>query len=209
MLLRSSPLSPYARMVLIAANVLGVSDKIKTHPATVMPPDAELAGQNPLGKIPVLVISTGQSLFDSRVIIDYLDNESGGDRIIPAGPGRYEALRLQALAIGIMEAAVAQIYERRFRPEEKQHPEWIASQAAKVTAALASLEAAPPPNPGASHFGLPDVGQIALACGLGYLDFRFGGAWRATCPKLVIWLDAFAARVPAFSATRPEQANVA
>lgn len=203
MLLRSSPLSPFARMVLIAADVLGLADQIETRTATVMPPDAELAKQNPLGKIPVLLLDDGQSLFDSRVILDYLDHLAGSDRIIPAGPGRYEALRLQALAIGITEAAVAQIYERRFRPEERQHPEWIAAQAAKVTAALAALEAAPPANPGASHFGLPDVGQIALACALGYLDFRFDGAWRNACPNLVAWLEIFAVKVPAYAATRP------
>lgn len=187
----------------MAADILGLSERLTVSTASVMPPDDGLAKQNPLGKIPVLVLDTGQALHDSRVIIDYLDNLAGGDQIIPAGPGRYEALCLQSLAIGVMEAAVLQVYERRYRPAERQHQPWVDAQAARVTAALAAIEAAPPAHPGASHFGLPDVGQIALACALGYLDFRFEGAWRASCPRLSAWLEAFSAKVPAFESSRP------
>lgn len=203
MQLRSSPLSPFGRMVLITADTLGLSEQIEVLPASVMPPDQELARQNPLGKIPVLVLQDGQSLYDSRVIIDYLDRLAGGDRVIPAGSARYEALCAQALAVGILEAAVLQVYEKRFRPEEKQHAPWSAAQAAKVSAALAALEQTPPARPGAACDGRPDIGQIALACALGYLDFRFDGAWRETCSKLVDWLDDFAAITPSFEATRP------
>ncbi|MFC0282650.1 glutathione S-transferase family protein [Camelimonas abortus] len=206
MQLRSSPMSPYARMVIIAADVLGLAERLTITPASVMPPDGELATQNPLGKIPVLVPDNGRPLYDSRVIIDYLDSLAGGDQIIPAGVGRHDALCLQALAIGMIEAAVLQVYERRYRPPERQHQPWVDAQAAKVNAALAVLEQDPPARPGASHFGLPDVGQIALACALGYLDFRFEGAWRAGCPKLAAWLDVFAAKVPAFGRTRPPAA---
>jgi glutathione S-transferase len=78
---------------------------------------------------------------------------------------------------------------------------WLDLQAGKVLRALAVLEAAPPAL-GAGQ-ALPDVGQIALACALGYRDFRFGGGWRSEHPRLVAWLDSFAARVPAFAATKP------
>jgi glutathione S-transferase len=83
-------------------------------------------------------------------------------------------------------------------------PKWLDHQAGKVTRALAALEAAPPPPPlGAMAQGLPNVGQITLACALGYRDFRFGGSWRSDHPRLVAWLDDFAARVPVFAATKP------
>lgn len=203
MQLRSSPLSPFGRMVLITADILGLSKQIEVLPASVMPPDAELARQNPLGKIPVLILENGQPLYDSRVIIEYLDHLAGGHKVIPSGPARYETLCAQALAIGILEAAVLQVYEKRFRPEEKQHPDWSAAQAAKVSAALTALEQNLPASPGAACDGRPDIGQIALACALGYLDFRFDGAWRQTCPKLVRWLEVFSAVTPAFEATRP------
>lgn len=203
MLLRTSPFSPFVRMALIASDVLGLAEQISLRAATVMPPDPELATQNPLGKIPVLVLDDGSTLYDSRVILDYLDHLAGSDRIIPAGAGRYDALCLQALAIGLTEAAVLQVYEARYRPEARRDPDWLGAQASKVNAALAHLEKAPPANPGASHNGLPDVGQIALACALGYLDLRFEGAWRIAFPSLVAWLEAFETRVPAFAATRP------
>ncbi|GHE64674.1 glutathione S-transferase [Camelimonas fluminis] len=203
MLLRTSPFSPFVRMALIAIDVLGLADRVGAQPAAVMPPDPELARQNPLGKIPVLVLDDGRALYDSRVIIDYLDHVAGGGLIIPAGSERYEAMRVQALAIGVIEAAVLQVYEARYRPEERRHQAWVDAQAAKTSAGLTAFEAAPPPQPGASCHGRPDVGQIALACALGYLDLRFDGLWRASHPRLVSWLDAFASAVPAFETTRP------
>lgn len=203
MLLRTSPFSPFVRMALIAIDALGLTDRVRTQPATVMPPDPELARQNPLGKIPVLALDDGRTLYDSRVIIDYLDHVAGGGLIIPPGAERYEALSVQALAIGILEAAVLQVYESRYRPEERRHQAWVDAQAAKAAAGLAAFEASPPPQPGVSCHGRPDVGQIALACALGYLDLRFDGAWRQSHPRLVNWLDAFGKAVPAFEATRP------
>jgi glutathione S-transferase len=108
-------------------------------------------------------------------------------------------LRLQALCDGILDASILTIYESRWRAPEKHEAKWLDYQAGKVERALAVLEAAPAalgPLP-----GLPHVGQIALACALGYRDFRFGGSWRGDHPHLVAWLDGFAARVPAFAAT--------
>lgn len=155
--------------------------------------------QNPLGKIPALVLEDGTVLFDSRVILDYLDHRAGGGKIVPKEPAaRFAALRLQALADGLMDASILLVYEGRWRDPAKHEPKWVEHQAGKVARALASLEAAPP-----ALDATPTVGQIALACALGYRDFRFAGSWRKDHPRLVKWLDAFAAAVPAFAATKP------
>ena len=120
-----------------------------------------------------------------------------------AGAGaRFAALRLQALADGIMDASVLLVYEGRWRPPERHEPKWVELQSGKVARALAALEAASLPAPAAT----PDVGQIALACALGYRDFRFPGSWRNDHPRLVAWLEDFAGRVPAFAATAPPPA---
>jgi glutathione S-transferase len=156
-----------------------------------------LRRQNPLGKIPTLILEDGTALYDSRVIVDYLDWLAGGGRIIPAEPGRrFAVLTQQALADGLMDALLLQIYETRFREQDKHSAKWLDHQADKATRVLATLEAAPPAE------GAEDVGAIAVACALGYLDLRFAGRWRADYPELVRWLDGFAERVPAFAETR-------
>jgi glutathione S-transferase len=145
------------------------------------------------------------------VILDYLDHRAGGGKIVPKdATARFAALRLQALADGIMDASILVIYEGRWRPAERHEPKWVDHQAGKVTRALASLEAAAlgAKDADAEHplwqiDAPPNVGQIALACALGYRDFRFAGTWRKDHPRLVAWLDQFAAQVPAFAATKP------
>jgi glutathione S-transferase len=200
--LRHSPSSPFVRKIRIAASVLGLEREIAIEPADTMNPSDTVRQQNPLGKIPALLLEDGRVLFDSRVILEYLDHRAGGGRIIPKDAGaRFAALRLQALADGIMDASVLLVYEGRWRPPERHEPKWIELQAGKVARALAALEAAPP-----ALTATPDVGQIALACALGYRDFRFPGSWRQQHPRLVAWLDDFAARVPAFAATAPPPA---
>jgi glutathione S-transferase len=200
--LRFSPSSPFVRKIRIAASVLGLEKDIKAEPAETTSPSDTVRQQNPLGKIPTLVLEDGSTLFDSRVILEYLDHRAGGGRIIPKdATARFAALRLQALADGILDASILQVYEGRFRPAERHEPKWVEHQAGKVARGLAALEAAPP--------GLgspPDVGQITVACALGYRDFRFGDGWRKDHPRLVAWLDGFAARVPAFAATKPPPA---
>ncbi|TMJ90696.1 MAG: glutathione S-transferase [Alphaproteobacteria bacterium] len=197
--LRSSPSSPFVRKVRIAASVLGLEPEIALEPADTMNASDPVRRQNPLGKIPALVLEDGTVLFDSRVILDYLDYRAGGGRIVPSDAGaRFAALRLQALADGLMDASVLLVYEGRFRPAERHEPKWLDHQSGKIARALAALEAAPP-----ALSTTPDVGQIALACALGYRDFRFEGTWRREHPRLVAWLDRFAARVPAFAATAP------
>ncbi|MGA7490604.1 MAG: glutathione S-transferase family protein [Xanthobacteraceae bacterium] len=198
--LRYSPSSPFVRKIRIAASVLGVDREITIEPADTMSPADSIRLQNPLGKIPALTLEDGTVLFDSRVILEYLDHRAGGGRIIPNDPdARFSALRLQALADGIMDASVLLVYEGRWRPPERHEPKWIELQTGKVERALSALEAAPL-LPATTT---PDVGQIALACALGYRDFRFGYTWRKHHPRLVVWLDDFARRVPAFVATAP------
>ena len=198
MILRTSPASPFGRKVKIAAAVLGLSERIEIVPADTSDPSDDLRVQNPLGKLPVLVTDDGTALYDSPVIVECLDHLAGGGRLIPAGAGRFDVLTLQALADGLIDAAIMQVYEVRFRPEERREPTWVDYQAQKVTRALDRLES----RAGAIGDAL-DAGTIALACALGYLDFRFEGRWRASYPALVAWLDGFAARVPAFEKTRP------
>ena len=122
---------------------------------------------------------------------------AGGGRIIPNGPARIDTLVLQALADGIMDAAILQMYERRFRDEDRREAKWIEHQQGKVDRGLAALEKQDLPL-----HATPLIGEIALACALGYLDLRFEGTWRAKHPRLVAWLDRFAAAVPAFEKTR-------
>lgn len=195
--LRSSPASPFGRKVKIAALELGLMDKFEIVAADTTDESDPLRQQNPLGKIPTLVLADGTTLFDSRVILDYLDHLAGGGKIIPTGEARFAQLRLQALADGLADAALLQIYEVRFRPEEQRSASWVANQSGKVSRALLALETVPP-----AAEGRVLIGDIALACALGYLDLRFDGAWRADHPRLVAWLDGFAARVPAFETTR-------
>jgi glutathione S-transferase len=196
LVLRSSPASPFGRKVKIAAALAGLTDRIEVVAADTNDPSEVLRQQNPLGKIPTLVLEDGSTLFDSRVIVEYLDHLAGG-RLIPAGPARFPALRQQALADGVMDAALLQVYEGRWRPQEKRVQEWIDHQAEKVKRGLDHAEANLA-EPGASIH----IGHIALACALGYLDLRMEGRWRETYPKLVSWLDDFASRVPAFETTR-------
>ncbi len=104
---------------------------------------------------------------------------------------------MQALCDGILDACILLVYEGRWRPAEKHEQKWIDHQRGKVKRALDVLEAAPP-----ALDALPNVGQITLACALGYGDLRFEGKWRENYPRLVKWLDEFAAQVPAFEKTR-------
>jgi glutathione S-transferase len=198
MILRSLPPSPFGRKVKIAASVLGLSDRIEILPADTSSESDPLRVQNPLGKIPTLILKDGQTLFDSRVILEYLDYLAGGGRIIPQQPeARFAALKMQALCDGIMDALILQVYEARYRPEAIRHQPWLDYQAGKVKRALTVLEATPQ-----ALDPVPHVGQITLACALGYQDLRFAGAWRADYPALVAWLDRFAAQVPGFEQTR-------
>jgi len=198
MILRSSAASPFVRKVRIAIALLGLDSKIEVRETDLNDPADTIRAQNPLGKIPALVLDDGTTLYDSRVILEYLDHLAGGGRIIPRDPAaRFPTLRLQALCDGILDACVLIVYESRYRPEDKRVQAWLDRQAGKVKRALEALEGAPPPlTP------MPDAGQIALACVLGYRDLRFDEGWRKDYPRLLAWHDKFAAQVPAFAATK-------
>jgi len=194
--LRSSLPSPFGRKVKIAAALLGLKDQIEIVLTDTNDPADSIRTQNPLGKIPALILEDGRVFFDSRVILEYLDHLAGGGVLIPAEVNtRFATLTQAALADGITEAAILIVYEGRFREAEKREPKWVAYQEEKIARALAAFEAEPPR-------GKRDVGHIGLACALGYLDLRFEGKWRAGHPKLVAWLDDFSAEVAAFEATR-------
>ena len=198
MILRSAPASPFARKVRIAASLLGLASDITLEQAETTDPKDKLRQQNPLGKIPTLVLEDGSTLYDSRVIVEYLDHKAGGGKIIPREPkARFDALRLQALADGMTDAQILVVYEGRWRQPDKHEAKWVDYQSDKIKRGLAVLEANPP-----ALDPTPNVGQIALACLLGHRDLRFAGDWRAGHPKLVAWLDRFAAQVPAFAATK-------
>lgn len=201
MKLLSSPLSPYVRKVTMTMALKGLKSQVDVQPVDSGQPDnKELTNQNPLGKIPTLITADGMVLFDSKVICEYLDTLAPSPALFPAsGPARFKTLAMGALADGILDAALLLVYEKRFRPEEKWHAVWMERQQGKIDRALAVLEKDPPAW-GAS----PDYGHITVACALGYLDFRHEGKWRAGNPKLVAWLDRFAAAVPAFEETRPK-----
>ena len=201
LVLRSAGPSPFGRKVKIAAKVLHLMDRITVEDTDTTSTTDPIRKQNPLGKIPTLILADGSTLYDSRVIVEYLDYLAGGDKLIPVEPAaRFKALTQQALGDGMMDAAILQIYELRWRAEDQRNIKWVDHQAGKVARCLTLLEAQPPQQ------GSLTIGPIAIACALGYLDLRFGGAWRADHPKCAQWLDNFASNCPAFEATRFVQA---
>ena len=196
MKLRYGAASPFARKCALAAHVLGLADRITLVDNTSDPGDA-IRSRNPLNKIPMLLTDDGTAIFDSPVILEYLDHVAGGGKILPkdAQP-RFRALVQQALADGLMDAAILVMYEGRFREPEQHSEKWVAMQQGKVNKALQALEADLPGNE-------VTVGTITIACALGYLDFRFKGEWRKSHGKLAAWLDGFQARVPGYDQTQP------
>ena len=196
--LRSTLTSPFGRKVRIAVEVLGLSDRITLVPGNPLDENDTLRQQNPLGKMPCLVLADGSTIYDSGVIIEYLQDVAGSEALLPArGPARFKALTLARLADGITEAAILIVYESRFRDDAATHSErWLKHQRGKIQRALATFEAAPP-NPAKT-----DIVAIGLACALGYLDWRKGLDWRPIYPKLVAWFAAFAKNQPAFERSR-------
>jgi glutathione S-transferase len=199
MKLHWSPRSPYVRKVMIVAHELGLADRLQTVRTTVggTTPHLELMRENPLGKIPTLVLHDGTIIYDSPVICEYLDTLAGGGKLFPReGQARWLALRQQALGDGILDAGILARYEQ-LRPREHQWQEWIGAQMRKVRGALSALEmecesgelAAPADDAPAL------VGHIAIGCALGWLDFRYPSeVWRERHRRLGIWYDGIAKR---------------
>jgi glutathione S-transferase len=198
-----SPRSPFVRKVMACAHELGLAGEIETIYALVSfdRPNAEVMRVNPLGRIPVLVTDEGTVLYDSAVICEYLDTLHSGARLFPAEPQhRWEALRRQALADGMLETAVLWLFEMRRAPE-RQSPELLAASERKIASALAACEA----EAGRLRPMPVDIGLLTLGCALGYLDFRFSTlAWRARAPQLAHWHREFGER-PALKRTMPYQ----
>lgn len=195
-----NPASPFVRKVRVVLLETGQDGDVELVPAGGSPvDDANMpVSLNPLGKIPALARDDGPPLFDSRVICRFFDARAGAglypeDRL-------WETLTLEALADGVMDAAVLMVYEARCRPEDKRHAPWVEAQWTKVERALDALEAG-----WMDHLSGPlDAGQIAVGCALGYLDFRHGPRnWRNGRPALADWEAQLAGR-DSMAATRPE-----
>ncbi|HER27006.1 MAG TPA: glutathione S-transferase [Rhodospirillales bacterium] len=199
MKLRFSPISPFVRKVLVFAHETGLADRIDLVATNPRDEDSDLGQENPLRKIPSLVTDGGEALYDSRVICEYLDGLHDGLKLFPAAAGeRLAALRLQALADGILDAAILRIYEGQ-RPQNYRSPDWDAIQKGKVTTGLNALEEQ------VDGFGdAMTIGLLSVGCVLGYLDFRFADDnWRGQCPALADWFEPVNER-PSMTATMPK-----
>ncbi|AZE19944.1 Glutathione S-transferase family protein [Pseudomonas chlororaphis subsp. aureofaciens] len=202
MTLFHNPASPYVRKVMVLLHETGQLDRVALHASQLTPvnPDTALNQDNPLGKIPALRLADGNVLYDSRVILDYLDQQHVGNPLIPReGSARWRRLTLAALADGIMDASVLIRYELALRAPEKHWELWLDGQRDKIRRALAVLEADAIAEL-ASHF---DVAAISVACALGYLDFRHPDLqWRDAQPQLAAWYAEVSQR-PSMLATQP------
>jgi glutathione S-transferase len=195
--------SPFVRKCLVSAHELKLRERLELVPATPHPVnrDRALVAQNPLGKIPTLLLDDGTALYDSRVICEYLNDLAKGSLLPPPGAARWSVLVEQALADGIMDAAVLTRYETFARPENLRWSDWVAGQLDKVHCGLAELERR---APDLAH--RVDLGTIALGCALGYLDFRYASlGWRDRHPATAAWLAGFAQR-ESMRATAPPAA---
>lgn len=199
-----SPTSPYVRKVMILAHETGLAGRIDLMAKNVWAADTDIAATNPLGKVPALVLPDETVIFDSPVILDYLDSLHGGPRLIPAeGPARVKVLTVQALADGILDAAVLTLLEGR-RPATEQSADWLARQRRAVLRGLDALEGQVAGFGPALEAEPINVGHITVLAALGYLDFRFAALdWRAGRPALAAWF-ARAAQRPSFLATVPK-----
>jgi len=196
--LHYSPLSPFARKVRVFAAEIGIDQGLELVPCDVWAPGSRLAAVNPLGKVPVLETVDGP-IIGSRLCCQYLDALHAGERLIPdPRHGSWRILQLEALADGIMEAAVAHVTERLRRPARFVCPEWLDRQAAKIRLALDEID---------RRFGAPtdrvDIASITLACGLSYLDIRLPDlGWECSHVSLADWHRGFETR-QSMIGTRP------
>ncbi|MET3792649.1 glutathione S-transferase [Aquamicrobium terrae] len=191
-----APASPYSAKVRMVAAYAGIAIEGALTQTADQP--AELIGANPLGKIPTLLLDDGRVIFDSRAITQYLNRESK-NALFPRNPDRRtEAEVMEALADGICDCALAIVYERRMRPEEKVHQEWIDGQWRKIARALDHLNANPPKLPKKIT-----AGQIAVRAMLGYLSLRFAGQWERGRGRLTRWAARFDEKFPELKSSLP------
>jgi glutathione S-transferase len=193
-----SKTSPYSRKVVLTVIELGLDNSVElivTNPTA----DESLRNSNPLSKVPTLLTDDGKALYDSPVICEYLNAQTKGKVFPKGGPARWDTLTRQALADGLMDAAVRCYLELK-RPETEQHRDVIARQLLAIDAGLKTFENDPPSN----RKRTPLIGELALAAALGYLDLRLAQHrnWRKDCPKLRKWFKAFSER-PSMQVTQP------
>ncbi len=196
-----SATSPYVRKVMIIAHHLGVTDKIEKLDAAASPVtrDRNIVSFNPLTKVPAAMTDDGLMLFDSRVICEYLDSQGNGGLFPSAGRARWIALMQQALGDGLLDAALLVRYERAVRPPEFHWQAWDAGQFSKIIDCLNEIEKQAPTLE-VKRF---TIGEITIACALGYLDFRFPEIeWRSKYPLTKKWFEDFA-KMPAMVVTEP------
>lgn len=181
MKLRYSPTSPYVRKVRMTAIECGV--ELEMVVTNAWAPDTDLVKDNPLSKVPALVLDSGEVIFDSPVICEYLDTLHNGHKLLPQeGHERFRQLTLQALADGILDAALQIRFETAMRPEDKRWNDWIARQQAAITRALDTLEK------DVGHWGgVFLIGGITVVAALSYLDLRKVADWRQGRPHLAHW----------------------
>lgn len=201
MKLRYSPTSPYVRKVSVTAIEKGLDGQIERIPTNVWDAATNIGHDNPLGKVPTLITADLGVLYDSPVICEYLDSLTPTPRLFPAaGPLRWQALKQQALADGLLDAGAACFLEER-RPESERSRAWIARQSGAAWRALDAMEAdVPSLSQGVT------IGHIATACALGWLLFRQPIAdWRPGRRRLTGFYEEFLAR-PSMQATLPREA---
>jgi glutathione S-transferase len=187
--------SPYVRKCRVAARELGISERIEEMPMPTYgaDPNTPLAGMNPAIRVPTLEMDNGEYLFDSRIILHYL-NEVGGGNLYPASDWAMQ--RRESIAEGMIDASLLSRGEVT-RSAELQSKAFMDLQAVKINHALDALEKT------ADTLERLDAAAIGTACGLGYLDFRFGDwGWRDNHPALAKWFEGFNAR-PSMQATIP------
>ena len=194
-----SPPSPFVRKVTTLIYHANLNDRIELIDVktTALSVADEARAANPLGKIPIMILEDGNAIFDSRVITRYL-NDFAGSNLYPQD-NIYDILTLEALADGIMESAVSITYESKLRPQNEQSPSWMEAQWSKVLHAVKALDD--------GQFKAMDsdmnMGQIAVACALGYLDFRHDARqWRSGHSNLASWNDKMM-KLPALIKTIP------
>lgn len=190
MKLIASTTSPFVRKVLVTAHELGLTLDVDYLVTTVLAPNPTLGEVHPLFKLPTLITDDAIALYDSRVIVEYLQSLVPASRLCPpAGTERFLVLRTQALADGILDAAVLVFYETMFREPAQRSERWLAAQADKAQRGLAELERSMDGWALGTAAGF-DLGQIAVACTLGWLAFREPlPSVRTAYPALYAWFD--------------------
>lgn len=192
-----SPTSPFARKVRVFAIESGLDSQLELVTANPFADDGAVAQRNPLGKVPALLVDDAVALVDSPVICEYLDSLHGEPKLFPEGRARWDALRLQALGDGVMDATLLRRLET-LRPDELQSDAWMQRQVDAIRRTLDVLEVEASELPAALT-----IGHVTLGCALGYLDFRLAEEdWRASRPALRDWFGDFAER-PSMKATQP------